>query len=191
MMQVSSKKTVQSTYGVNRGVLSMENKNSLLRILLIEDSDTDAFIIQDALRRFKSDAQCTRAATLQSGENILQKGEIDAVLLDLGLPDTASPKDTYEQIKKWAQKLPIIIMTNLKDHELAKVMVQEGAADFLNKDAIVKTPKLVHDAIDFSMARHSAGRKLQSEKEKAEQESKQKDSVLKCFMGGYSIGSGK
>lgn len=170
----------------------MNKKNSHLRILLIEDSDTDAFIIQDALRRYKKDVQCTRTPTFKAGEEILQKGETDVILLDLGLPDTASPKDSYDQIKQWAQKMPVIIMTNLKDHELAKVMVSEGAADFLNKDAIAKTPKLVQDAIDFSLARHAAGQKLVSEKEKAEQESKQKDSVLKCFMGGYSInGSGK
>lgn len=170
----------------------MDKKNSLLRILLIEDSDTDAFIIQDAVRRYKKDAQSTRTATFKAGEEILQRGETDVILLDLGLPDTESPKDTYDQIKKWALKMPVIIMTNLKDHELAKVMVQEGAADFLNKDAIAKTPKLVQDAIDFSLARHSAGKKLVSDKEKAEQESKDKDAVLKCFMGGYSInGSGK
>ncbi len=168
----------------------MKKKNSLLRILLIEDSDTDAYIIQHAVRNYQQEALCTRVATLASGEAVLQKNETDVVLLDLGLPDTTSPKDTYEQIKKWAGKVPVIIMTNLKDHELAKVMVSEGAADFLNKDTIAKDPKLVRDAIDFSMARHGASQKLLSEKEKAELDSKQKDAVLRCFMGGYSV-SGK
>jgi DNA-binding NtrC family response regulator len=168
----------------------MDNANSSLRILLIEDSDTDAFIIQSAVRNYRNGARCTRVATLKSGEAVLNRDEADVVLLDLGLPDTASPKDTYEQIRKWANSLPIIIMTNLKDHELAKVMVEEGAADFLNKDAVVQTPDLVRDAIDFSLSRHAAGKKLLSEKEKAEQDSRQKDTVLKCFMGGYSVSGG-
>jgi len=170
----------------------MDKKNSSLRILLIEDSDTDAFIIQNAIRNHKSEVQCTRVATFHSGEEVLEKGEADLVLLDLGLPDTVDPKDTYEKIKKWTSKLPVIIMTNLKDHELAQLMVQEGAADFLNKDTISNNPAHIRDVLDFSMARHSIGMKLLSEKEKVEQESKQKDTVLKCFMGGYSInGSGK
>lgn len=170
----------------------MNKPSSVLKVLLIEDSDTDAFIIQNAIRDHKKNSECSRVETLKAGEEALEKGGIDLVLLDLGLPDTASPQDTYEQIKKWAVKVPVIIMTNLKDHELAKVMVQEGAADFLNKDTIVKNPKQIRDTIDFSVARHSVGKKLVTEKEKAEHESKEKDSVLRCFMGGYSInGSGK
>jgi len=170
----------------------MNKKNPLLRVLLIEDSDTDAFIIHSALRAYKKDCLYTRVPTLKEGEEILQNSGADVVLLDLSLPDTASPKDTYEQIKKWAVKIPVIIMTNLRDHALARVMVHDGAADFLNKDVIVSTPKLVQTAIDFSIERHSVGRKLLSEKEKAVQESKEKDAVLRCFMGGYSInGSGK
>ncbi|MFA6104923.1 MAG: response regulator, partial [Victivallaceae bacterium] len=98
----------------------MDQKNSNLRILLIEDSDTDAFIIQKALRQYKPEAQCLRAPTLHAGEEILQQGAVDLILLDLGLPDTASPADTYEQIKKWAAQLPVVIMTNLQDHELAR-----------------------------------------------------------------------
>lgn len=165
----------------------MDNKDSLLTILLVEDSDTDAFIVQGALRKYKPEAQCIRAGTFKAGEDILHKGSIDIVLLDLGLPDTCSPKDTYEQAKKWAEKLPIVIMTNVKDHELARIMVHDGAADFVNKDTIAHDPKLIQNAIDFSIERHAASRHLLSEKEKALQESKEKDSILSCFMGGYSV----
>jgi DNA-binding NtrC family response regulator len=167
--------------------MNMDQKNPTLRILLIEDSDTDAFIIQKALRQYKPEAQCRRAPTLRAGEEILQQGAVDLLLLDLGLPDTASPKDTYEQIKKWASRLPVIIMTNLQDHDLAKVMVHEGAADFLNKETIVANPKHIQNAVDFSLERHAVSRDLLSEKEKAQLDSKEKDSILSCFMGGYSI----
>ncbi len=72
-------------------------------------------------------------------------------------------------------------------------MTQEGAADFLNKDAITQNPKLVQNTVDFSIARHATSKSLVTAKEKAESESKQKDTVLRCFMGGYTIndGSGK
>jgi DNA-binding NtrC family response regulator len=161
----------------------MDKGNVLLNVLLIEDSDTDAYIIQNAISRHHKDARCVRAATLQAGEELLQQGGVDLLLLDLGLPDTASPKDTYGQIKKWTDKLPVIIMTNLKDHELARTMVHEGAADFLNKDLIAKDPTHIQKVIDFAVERHGISKKLL-------QESKDKDAILNCFMGGYSV-SGK
>lgn len=157
----------------------MDKDNSLLNILLIEDSDTDAFIIQNAISRHHKDALCQRAATFHAGEGILQKGGIDLLLLDLGLPDTASAEDTYEQIKKWTDKMPVIIMTNIKDHTLARTMVHEGAADFLNKDLIAENPTHIQKVIDFAIERHSLSRRMA-------QESKDKDALLSCFMGGYS-----
>ena len=84
----------------------MDKESTLLNVLLVEDSDTDAFLIQRALERHHKGVSCQRVATLQAGEKVLQEGRIDLVLLDLGLPDTASPKDTYEKAKKWTDKLP-------------------------------------------------------------------------------------
>jgi DNA-binding NtrC family response regulator len=158
----------------------MDKETSLLNVLLIEDSDTDALIIQDAISRHHKDARCQRAATLRDGEEILQRDEIDLILLDLGLPDTPSPKDTYDQIKKYTDKLPVIIMTNLRDHDLAKNMVHEGAADFLNKDLIAENPMHIQKVIDFAIERHAISKRLL-------QEARDKDAILNCFMGGYSI----
>ena len=158
----------------------MDKESSSLNILLIEDSDTDAFIIQNAINKHCMNICCVRATTLRSGEDLLQAGGIDLLLLDLGLPDSASPKETYEQMKEWSDKLPIIIMTNIRDHDLAKTMVHEGAADFLNKDIIAKDPAHIRKAIDFSLERQTISKRLM-------QESKDKDAILNCFMGGYSI----
>ena len=127
---------------------------------------------------------CQRVATLAEGEEVLKAGDIDLLFLDLGLPDTASAADTYARIKKWADQLPVIIMTNLKDHDLARIMVHEGAADFLNKDLIVNSPQQIGRAIDFSLERHGVYKKVV-------RESKEKDAMLSCFMGGYSSGPEK
>ena len=160
---------------------------SMPRVLLIEDNDTDALIVQKVLYNGMQDAQCTRVTTLKAGEEILEKGEVDLLLLDLGLPDTTSPVDTYARIKKWADKVPVVVMTSIKDHDLSRGMIHDGAADFLNKDSILDNPGRTQDAVDFSVERHSLGRKVVCDKEKAMQESKDKDSVLSCFMGGYSV----
>ena len=72
---------------------------SIPRVLLIEDNDADAFIAQKVLYNGMQNAQCTRVMTLEAGEKILEKGEVDLLLLDLGLPDTQSPADTYAESK--------------------------------------------------------------------------------------------
>ncbi|MBU6474451.1 MAG: response regulator [Alphaproteobacteria bacterium] len=158
-----------------------------LQVLLIEDSDTDAHVVETAMRKYMKSAKFARALTMKDGKSALQDGKADVLLLDLNLPDTTGPEDTYGQIKEWTNKLPVIIMTSMKDRLLARRMVYEGAADFLNKDIVSASPKIIHNAIEFSMERHAAAQKIMAEKESAEKESKEKDSILSCFMGGYSI----
>lgn len=158
-----------------------------LHILLIEDSDADAHLVEIAARKYMKGAKLSRATTFKEGTNALQMGKTDILLLDLGLPDTAGPEDTYTQVKQWMDNLPVIIMTSLKDRRQARRMVYEGVADFLNKDIIFANPKIIHNAIEFSIERHAAVRKLAAEKARAQKESKEKDTILSCFIGGYSV----
>lgn len=167
--------------------LASPAEGKALRMLLIEDSDTDDFILRRALSKYAKNIRGFRARNFSEGEEALKKGDLDFVMLDLGLPDTAGPVETYERIKKWTDKFPIIVMTSLEDHVLAKLMVQEGVADFLHKDMIIKNPERILEAIDFSVTRHALRHKTEAEKEKILAEMKQKDTVLNCFMGGYSI----
>lgn len=164
--------------------------NNLFRLLLIEDSDADAAVVQKTLEDEPRCARYTRASTIRDGEDILSGGGIDVLLLDLGLPDTMDATDTYTRVRKWADKLPVIIMTSIKDHSLARTLVHEGAADFLNKDNLLDSPDSLKNAIDFSIERHNICRKLIAEKNKLAEESKQKDTVLSCFMGNYTNGGG-
>jgi DNA-binding NarL/FixJ family response regulator len=161
----------------------------MLKVLLIEDSDTDAYIIQRAIQDHIPGAVVTRASTLSDGKKVLlqQDGDMDIILLDLGLPDTASPVDTHRQLKRWADKMPIIVITAINDHNLAKFLVFDGVEDYLSKNAIANNPAQVRDAIDFAIQRFEAYKKLLAEKEKAQQESKDKDAILGCFMGDYSV----
>ncbi|MBI3440881.1 MAG: response regulator [Proteobacteria bacterium] len=163
----------------------------MLRILLIEDSDSDAYIIQKAIHDHVKDAVCSRVANAKAGEEYLQKRRADIILLDLGLPDSSNPADTYTRICRHAGKIPIVISTNIHDHALAMTLVHEGAEDYLNKDLIVDKPEHVRDAITFAIERHALLQKAMSEKEEAVKESEQKDTVLNCFMGGYSVSNRK
>lgn len=161
----------------------------MLRILLIEDSESDAFIIQRAIRDHVDNAQCQHVSTVGDGEKVLEEQgtKIDVVLLDLNLPDSASPADTYKRIRKWADKIPVIVSTNLKDHRLARSLVHDGAEDYMSKDLMASDPSHVRDAIAFALERHALYKNMAREKERAVKESAEKDTILDCFMGGYSV----
>jgi light-regulated signal transduction histidine kinase (bacteriophytochrome) len=62
----------------------------------------------------------------------LHDGGIDAVLLDLALPDSKG-WDTFDKTKAEAPAVPIIVLTGLGDEALALKMVQKGAQDYVAK----------------------------------------------------------
>lgn len=161
----------------------------MLKILVIEDDDVAAFAVQKIIQKLWENPAYLRANTLTGGENILQEQgvTINAVLLDLGLPDTENPLDTYNRMKKWADKIPIIIMTSLNDHALAKSLIHGGAEDYLYKELMAGDPKHIRDAIEFAIERRALYQKMSSDKEKAEKDLRQEENILKCFMGGYSV----
>lgn len=70
--------------------------------------------------------------TLSKGMACLALGGIDAVLLDLGLPDSQG-LSTFEKIHSTANQVPIVILTGLYDDALGIEAVRRGAQDYLIK----------------------------------------------------------
>jgi PAS domain S-box-containing protein len=73
-----------------------------------------------------------RVDRLSKGIDRLAKQNIDAILLDLGLPDSQG-LNTFEKIHTVAQQIPILILTAFKDDALALEAVRRGAQDYLIK----------------------------------------------------------
>ena len=102
------------------------------RILLIEDSNTDALLIQIALEKGGRGLQVRREDRLESGLAHLDRGDIDVILLDLNLPDS-SGLDTFRSVHRQAMHLPIVILSGQEDVQLAVDAVSLGAQDYLPK----------------------------------------------------------
>jgi hypothetical protein len=104
-----------------------------LRVLLVEDNAADARLIQEALaERSDEPFDLETVDTLQMGLERLNDGGIDAMLLDLGLPDSFGA-ETFVRAKARALGVAIIILTGLNDDSLALKLVQGGAQDFVAK----------------------------------------------------------
>jgi len=67
-----------------------------------------------------------------SGGNSIENTKYDAVLLDINLPDS-SGFETFERIANETSGVPVILMTNMDDEELAMKAVRSGAQDYLFK----------------------------------------------------------
>jgi PAS domain S-box-containing protein len=108
---------------------------SKLRVLLVEDNLADVELIREALSgagRFEIES----VPRLTTALGQLDRGGIDLLLVDLGLPDSQG-LDTFRRLQHAAPRIPVIVLTGNVDQDLAVAAVREGAQDFLVKGHIV------------------------------------------------------
>jgi len=104
-----------------------------LRILLIEDNPTDAEYVQDLLEESEGNHFSVDVAErLSEGVERCDERSYDAILLDLGLPDSTG-SETFETLSRYTPDVPIIILTGLEDRALGLELVRRGAQDYLVK----------------------------------------------------------
>ncbi len=104
-----------------------------VNILIIEDNPGDARLVQEALNGTANPAYRVEwADTLTTGLARLADGGIDAILLDLGLPDSQGP-GALTLIGRLAPALPVVVLTGADDEQMAMEAVREGAQDYLVK----------------------------------------------------------
>src|SRR5262245_328450 len=104
-----------------------------IHVLAIDDNPADGELIQEALTETTDLVFLLQAADrLSAGVEILERGTIDAVLLDLSLPDSQG-LDTFRRLRARATDVPVVVLSGVADETLAIQAVQEGAQDYLVK----------------------------------------------------------
>jgi len=88
-------------------------------------------------------------------------GNVDCVILDLQLPDSAG-RETFEKINERFPDVPVIVMTHNKDRNLAIEMIQAGAADYVLKD--FTNEEDIFRRIVFSVEKHRRTVRMPTEK---------------------------
>lgn len=108
-----------------------------IRILLIEDNQADATLVERYLDQNSENSQfrVDWANRVSEGCNRLVQGGHDLVLLDLSLPDSDGA-DTYESVISAAGAVPVVVMTGQNDGAQALRAVSGGAQDYLVKDRV-------------------------------------------------------
>jgi serine phosphatase RsbU (regulator of sigma subunit) len=103
-------------------------------VLLVEDDDGDARLVEDELAERLPLARIVRSRSLKQALAALDP-EVDCVLLDLGLPD-ALGLDAVAQLRARTSSVPLIVLTGLDDQAAGVAAVEAGAQDYLVKGRV-------------------------------------------------------
>ncbi|MEV4106833.1 fused response regulator/phosphatase [Nonomuraea sp. NPDC049695] len=123
-----------------------------LTLLLIEDDDGDAFLVEELLNEADAPPKILRARSLQEAKAKLTP-QIQCVLVDLSLPD-ATRLEALEEVLALAPHAAVLVLTGLRDAHVGVAAVQAGAQDYLVKGDI--DARLLARAIRYSMERKRA-----------------------------------
>jgi len=104
-----------------------------IRLLLIEDNPGDVRLLQVALaEEAPGKFAVTTADRLTDALARIRAERFDAVLCDLGLPDSVG-LGTAQAIVAQAPALPLVVLTGTHDFELGRAAIELGAQDYLIK----------------------------------------------------------
>lgn len=107
-----------------------------ISVLLVEDNQADARLIREVLDEESSQQfKLEHSTRLETAMARLDQGGIDLVLLDLSLPDSQGI-ETFKQMRIHSARVPIVVLTGLRDECLAAEALLSGGQDFLKKGAL-------------------------------------------------------
>ncbi len=133
---------------------------SRLKVLLVEDSPSDARLIQNGLLRARPHLfEVALASRLDEAVARLEAERFDVVLLDLGLPDCVGI-DTLVRTSAAAPQVPIVVLTGADDQVTSVQAIRRGSQDYLVKS--YSDGQIVANAIRYAIERKQVEEKLKS-----------------------------
>lgn len=124
-----------------------------LHILIVEDSETDAFLLLRELRRGDFDPSFERVDTPAAMAAALERQAWDIVVSDFSMPGF-NALAALELLNQKELDVPFIIVSGTIGEELAVSAMKNGARDYIMKDNLTRLPP----AIDREMREAAARR---------------------------------
>lgn len=105
-----------------------------VRVLLVEDDEGDAFLVRELLAETEAAIEVVWVRSVAEAVTH-ENGDLECVLLDLGLPD-ADGLDGLRAIRQSAPQAAVLVLTGLADEHRAVQAVAAGAQDYLVKGQV-------------------------------------------------------
>lgn len=119
-----------------------------VKLLLVEDDPKDEQLLFEALLEIEEDRLWCNWRTssivpvdrLADAVDCLQRHSFDAILLNLSLPDSPALLDSFLSIGASAPNVPIVVLADQPDENLANRLLREGAQEVLLKSELECVP---------------------------------------------------
>jgi serine phosphatase RsbU (regulator of sigma subunit) len=122
-----------SSGGMARAALPESAAPERIKVLLIEDDDGDALIVEELLLDAGKPFLMTRARSLADARGAAAAA--GCVLLDLELPDSRGLQGVRWLRERWPN-LAVVVLTGISDEHLGEEAVGAGAQDYLVKGQV-------------------------------------------------------
>lgn len=120
--------------------------NRIIKILLLEDSHTDAEIIQRLLIKDKMSCEFRLAMDKNRFISALRDFSPDVILSDHSLPQFDS-SDALSMARTMVPNIPFIMVTGTVSEEFAASIIKQGADDYILKDRMSRLPAAIKAAL--------------------------------------------
>src|SRR3954447_15955124 len=136
-----------------------------LRVLLVEDSEQDALLLQLQLSEAAWKTDCKRVFSERSMRQALAENEWDLVISDYVLPGFSGLK-ALSILRQEGKDIPFIIVSGMIGEETAVAAMKAGAHDYLMKDNLARLVPAVERELREAETRR--GRRISEQKLKME-----------------------
>ena len=130
-----------------------------LRILILEDVETDAELVERELRRGKIPFTSKRVWTKEAFLKEIDAFTPNIILADFNLPQF-NALDALKLLQGLKADIPFILVTGSQPEEVAAECIKEGADDYLLKQSLKRLPTAITNAL----------KKIEAEREKEKAE---------------------
>src|SRR6202020_2401930 len=121
------------------------------QVLLVEDDDGDALLVEELLLEVDAPVMVRRARSLNQAKTMLAGAA--CVLLDLGLPDSQG-LNGLRQLLEVEPEAAIVVLTGEANEHLGEQAVRAGAQDYLVKGEVAG--HMLHRVIRYAVERRRA-----------------------------------
>ncbi len=128
-----------------------------LRVLMVEDSQTDAFLLKYELEAGGYDLTLERVETWEAMKAAMERAEWDLVIADYDLPQFTGMA-ALRLLKEKGPDLPFIVVSGRIGEETAVMMMRAGAHDYVMKNNLVRLVPAVERELREAKARRERRR---------------------------------
>jgi PAS domain S-box-containing protein len=124
----------------------------VLKVLLVEDSDSDAALLQRSLLQTRYEIRCERVETAEKFCAMLKHETWDIVIADFSLPQFDAPT-ALNLLRQQDLDTPFIVVSGQIGEETAVKMMKAGANDYLMKNNLPRLAPAIEREFRDAQAR--------------------------------------